>query len=192
MAANPWNVKTPPATAAYAYLFKPRPADEPGKEPKYGVCLIWDKKDLPKLKEMTDKIQALAVKTFGPEAIKDLKNGKLKGWIRDGDVAHPDKKEFKGKLFINANSTRRPGVVDCNAQPVMGPEDAYSRCLVRASINLFSFTKGGNRGVSFGLQNLMVVEKRERMDGGRSAEEDFKEFAGEPQVGTEDEGSPLD
>jgi hypothetical protein len=46
-------------------------------------------------------------------------------------------------------------------------------------VALYPFDNSGNRGVGVGLNNVMVVEKGPRLDGRKSASEEFAEYAGE-------------
>ena len=56
----------------------------------------------------------------------------------------------------------------------MEPEEIYSGCYVRASINAYAFNIQGNSGVSFGLNNIQKVRDGEPLGGGGSkAEDDF-------------------
>ncbi len=171
-------IKTPIFTGSYVNLFRPR-ASEEGKEPKYSICMLYKKEDFEagKLKDLEKAIIQTAQKKFGPKAEAMLKTGKIRGWFRDGDVEKPESPEYAGMVFLNASTTRKPGVVDKSLQPVMSEEDAYSGCLFRASLGLFAYDKAGNKGVGFGLRNVLVVEKGERIDGRRSAAADFAEFA---------------
>lgn len=185
-------IKIGPAIGSYANIFKPRAVNE-GDEPKYSISLLFDKKSAEKqLAELKRVIAYVAAKKFGPNWQKLCK----KIPIHDGDVDKPEQKEYAGKLFVNCSSTRQPGIVNRHLVPVTTEEDAYSGCLYVAAVNVFAFDhKVGGKGVSLGLNNLLVWEKGERIDGKKDASEDFAEYAeggATPAATGSDDASPLD
>jgi hypothetical protein len=168
------NVKTPRALGCYVFLQKPR-AGQNGGDLKYGVTLLWEKKaDLSKLKAA---IEQAAVGKWGPNAKLALEKNKLKNPLRDGDEKFTETGDvhFKGKVFVNATSTTRPGLVDTNLTPV-DPNEVYSGCFFHAALRPFAYDRNGNKGVGIGLQNLMLVGKGPRIDGRKSADAEFKDF----------------
>lgn len=171
----------PPGLGNYAAIFKPRAFE--GQDPKFSIVLAWPKAEKETLKPLIEAIVASAKATFGEEAVALLKAGKLKNPLRDGDVELSDdgKPRFPGCYFLTASAKadRQPQIVDSKLQPVFEEGEAYSGCTFRASVNLFTFEKKGNRGVAVGLNNLQVTKKGPHLDGRKSAEEDFKEFKDE-------------
>ena len=76
--------------------------------------------------------------------------------------------------FLNANSTKKPGIVDKDLNEILDPEEVYSGCWGRASINFYAFNTNGNRGVGVGLNNIQKIKDDEALGGVRaSAETDF-------------------
>jgi hypothetical protein len=171
-------VVLPPALGSYVTIFQPRAVNE-GDEPKYSISLLWDKGDKAKLVALEKAVEQVAIQKFGPDAPKLLKSGKLRSPLRDGDIDREDDPTYAGKIFLNANSTRQPGVVDAKLNPVFEEQEAYSGCTFRASVAVFPYEAKGNKGVGVGLNNLQVVAKGERIDGRRSAADEFSEFAEE-------------
>lgn len=159
----------------YVNAFEARAMNE-GEEPKYSVCILIDKSD----KATLDKINAAieAAKIVGKAKLAG-KNGKVptnvKTTLRDGDIDRPDDEAFAGMMFVNANSSRRPQVVDTSLNPIIDPEEFYSGCYGRASVNFYAYDFNGNKGIACGLNNLQKLEDGERFDGGSTAEEDFGE-----------------
>ena len=157
----------------YVNAFEARAMNE-GEEPKYSVCILISKSD----KAMLDKINAAieAAKIVGKAKLAG-KNGKVptnvKTTLRDGDIDRPDDEAFAGMMFVNANSSRRPQVVDSSLNPIIDPEEFYSGCYGRASVNFYAYDFNGNKGIACGLNNLQKLEDGERFDGGSTAEEDF-------------------
>ena len=76
--------------------------------------------------------------------------------------------------FLNANSTQKPGIVDRDLVEIIDPEEVYSGCYGRASINFYAFNTNGNRGVGVGLNNIQKLSDGEHLGATRaSAESDF-------------------
>lgn len=175
----------PPALGCFTWLAKPRPpmrrkagdGDGPGRS-LYQVTLIWKKRDKDKLRELADAVKAAALDAFGPSP-----KGKIRMPIRDGDADRPGYAEFVDSYFAAATSERRPGLVNARRQQIH-PDDvedeAYSGCTYIASVVPYSYDFQGNRGISLGLRNLMVTAKGPHLDGGVSAEEEFKDLGGGP------------
>lgn len=179
MATTAKRLKLPPAVGMFVSLFTPVAGPGGEGEAKYRITLVWPKKQEPLLEEFKKAVQEVAIAKWGPTAPKLLKEGKLKMPLRDGDEKADQYPEFKGTVFMTASSTRQPGVVDKKVQPVMDQEEAYSGCVYRASVALFAFDRAGSKGIGVGLNNIQVVKGKEdgmpRLDGRRSAEQDFAE-----------------
>lgn len=155
---------------SYAHVFEPTAIEE-GQTKKYSVSLIIPKSDT----KLVSKIKA-AIKAALEEG-KAKFGGKIpanyKNPLRDGDEERPDDENYKNSYFINANSIRKPGIVDENLDPIMDQDEFYSGCYGRASVNFYAFNVSGNKGVAAGLNNLQKLEDGPRLAGGSSAEEDF-------------------
>lgn len=157
----------------YVNAFEARAMNE-GEEPRYSVCILIDKSD----KATLDKINAAieAAKVVGKAKLAG-KTGKVpvnvKTTLRDGDIDRPDDEAFAGKMFVNANSSRRPQVVDANLNPIIDPEEFYSGCYGRVSMTFYAYDFNGNKGIACGLNNLQKLEDGEKLSGGSTAEEDF-------------------
>lgn len=163
-------VITPEFRASYVRVFEP--AEQPNGDMAYSVQMIFPKNT--DLSEMRAAAEAAMTKQFG-EKSKWPKNY----WnpFRDGDKDR-DAPEYENSIFILAKTKNQPGVVDENVQPIMSADEFYSGCYARASVVFYAFDKGGNRGLGVGLNNLMKTRDGDRLDGKRSAEEDFASFAG--------------
>ena len=172
-------VITNPVRLSYTHILEPSSSFE-GQDPKYSTVILVPKDDT----ETIEKIEAAQ-----KQALEDGKNTKFNGKIpkpwkntfRDGDEEADLEKnpEYAGHMFmsVSANADRRPGIVDAQLQPVMDPDQVYSGVYARVSINAFAFNTSGNKGVSFGLNNVMVLGYGDRLAGGATAESDFADFA---------------
>lgn len=161
-------VVTPEFRAAFAEVFQPKAFGE-GK-PKYSVVMLFDKKtDLTALKKAAFYV---ASAEYGPDKKKWPKNFRMP--FRDGDEKQ-DLAGYKGKIFITASSMERPGIVDKDKQQIHESDGTfYSGCFARAQINAFTYDAKGNKGVSFGLQNLQKVKDGDRFSGRQNPEDVFE------------------
>lgn len=169
---NSTKVITGKVRFSYANVFEPT-AMQDGQTPKYNVSIIISKSDTKTVEAIKKAIEA--AKEAGKSKIAD-KNGKipvnLKTPLRDGDEERPDDPAYENSYFINANSERKPGIVDRDLNPIMSRNDFYSGCYGRASINFYAFNVN-SKGIACGLNNLQKLEDGERLAGGSSTEEDF-------------------
>ncbi len=157
---------------SYAQVFEPKAMNE-SSTPKYSISLIIPKKD----KKTLDKIKA-AIESAIEEGKTSKWGGKvpknLKTPLRDGDDEREDDEVYAGAMFVNANSSNKPGIVDEDLNPILDKSEFYSGCYGRASINFYPYDSNGSKGIACGLYNLQKLEDGERLGGGGStAEEDF-------------------
>lgn len=156
---------------SYAHVFEPSAIND-GQDKKYSVSILIPKKDKKTLAKIEAAVEAA------------MEDGKTKKWggkippnlklpLRDGDEDRPDDEHYAGHMFVNANSARKPGLVDAELDPIMDREEFYSGCYGRASVNFYAFDSNGSKGVACGLNNLQKLEDGERLAGGVSAEVDF-------------------
>lgn len=156
----------------YCSVFEPQAMND-GDTPKYNVCILIPKSDTKTLDKIKKAIEA--AKVAGKAKIAD-KNGKipstLKTPLRDGDEERSDDPAYKGMMFINASSTRKPTIVDKDLNPIMSQDEFYSGCYGRASINFYAFNVQ-SKGIAAGLNNLQKLADGESLAGGSTADEDF-------------------
>lgn len=170
---SPTRVVTGKVRLSYVHLFEPWAADA-DTDPKYSCVILIPKDDKKTLGAIRRAIQAAAeagaAKHFGGKVPKNLATT-----LRDGDddeKVDPDNSpEYAGHMFMNVSSKTRPGLVDRNVLPVLDSTEIYSGCYARVDMNAFSYNVKGNRGVSFGLNNVQKWADGEYL-GGRSRAED--------------------
>ena len=169
---NSTKVITGKVRFCYVNVFEPTVMNE-GDTPKYNICVLIPKSDTATIDKINKAVEA--AKEAGKAKLAD-KNGRipanLKLPMHDGDVERPDDPAFKGHYFINANSMRRPSIVDRALNPIMTRDEFYSGCYGRASINFYAFNVS-SKGIAAGLNNLQKLEDGEMLAGGSTAEEDF-------------------
>lgn len=186
--ANTTKVVTGKVRFCYANVFEPVQIDE-NSSPKYSVCILIPKSDTATLSRIRAAIQAAA--ESGKAKIAD-KNGRvpanLKNPLRDGDIDRADDPNFADCYFINANSSRKPSIVDASLNPIIDKEEFYSGCYGRASMNFYAYNVS-SKGIAAGLNNLQKLEDGECLAGGSTAEEDFggeNAIGGDPFTATSD------
>lgn len=169
---------TPKLRAAYVNVFRPRTNDLNGEE-EYSLQLI-----IPK----TEKAFIQKVKDAATEAANDKWNGKppkgLRNPLRDADAEARENDEeaadyLKGCYFMNVKQSAKygkPQVVDKDRYEVIDPAEFQSGDYCRVSINAYAYDAKGNRGVSFGLNNVQVLGKGDPLSNRSRAEDDFDEW----------------
>lgn len=70
-------------------------------------------------------------------------------------------------MTFSAAEDRRPGIVDAKLQDIIAEEEVYSGIWARAQIRAFAYEQQGNRGVSFGLENVQKLRNDEPLGAGR-------------------------
>lgn len=158
---------------SYVNIFKSRSFHE-GQDAKYSICLLIPKEDKATIKKIKAAIE---------EAIQDgvsskwggKKPSNLKLPLRDGDEERADEaEEYEGMYFLNASSNSKPGIVDKDLNEILDPDEVYSGCWGRASINFYAFNTNGNKGIGAGLNNIQKVKDGDHLGSARaSAESDF-------------------
>ena len=165
---------------SYVNIFKSR-AFQAGQDAKFSICLLIPKEDKATIK----KIKA-AIEEAIQEGISAKWGGKkpanLKLPLRDGA---DEAEEYVGMYFLNANSNQKPGIVDKDLNEILDPDEVYSGCWGRASLNFYAFNSNGNKGVGVGLNNIQKLKDDERLGGARASAED--DFGGEDFEDDEDD-----
>jgi hypothetical protein len=164
------NVLTPKFRVSFPYVFRPQVNKmNPGAEAKYSLTMLFEKgADLSALKKAAE---TAIVDKWGADKTKWPKN--LRNPFRDqGD------KEFEGyeagAIFITATSKQRPGLVDAKLQDIIEEKDFYPGCYARATVRAFAYDNNGNRGVSFGLQNIQKLADGDPLGGRTRPADDFE------------------
>ena len=166
---------------SYVNVFEPKMS--PAGDMKYSLTLLIPKAD------------TVAVEELQAAVAKAIEQGKAKKWsgkvprfkyepIRDGDaeLEAGDKEgaEYVGHYFINASSSKPPGISYIESgtvRPLTDPTKLYSGCYCRVDLNPFPYSNAGNNGIGWGLNNVLLIRKGERLDGRQSCEDAFKAFA---------------
>ena len=174
---SPTRVVTGKVRLSYVHLFEPY-SNKPEQEPRYSCTILIPKSDKATLKKLQDAIKAAAengkASVFGGRVPSNIKTT-----LHDGDEeADLDRNpEYAGHYYMALNSKQRPGVVDEDLNAVLDSTKVYSGCYGRVSINAFAYSNSGNKGISFGLNNVQFLEDGEPLGGRTRAEDDFADLA---------------
>ena len=172
---NPTRVVTGEVRLSYANLFEAKSIQ--GSKPKYSVSLIIPKSDKATLAKIEAAIDAAIEAGTAKFGGKRPNKAALKLPLRDGDTERDDE-AYANSMFVNANSTTPPQVVDESLAPILDRSQVYSGCYGRASITFYAFNTNGNKGIACGLGNIQKIRDGEPLGGGHiSAEEDFAAFS---------------
>ncbi|WP_302968326.1 DUF2815 family protein [uncultured Varibaculum sp.] len=172
---NPTRVVTGEVRLSYANLFEAKSIQ--GSKPKYSVSLIIPKSDKATLAKIEAAIDAAIEAGTAKFGGKRPNKAALKLPLRDGDTERDDE-AYANSMFVNANSTTPPRVVDESLAPILDRSQVYSGCYGRASITFYAFNTNGNKGIACGLGNVQKLRDGEPLGGGHvSAEEDFAAFS---------------
>lgn len=165
---------------SFPHVFEAYAANE-GDEKKFSLMLIIPKKNKEAVKLIQDAIEA--AKAAGKSKWGGKTPANLKTPLRDGDEERPDDPSVEGCYFMNANAKRKPGVRVLENGKVTEPldesdngEDMYPGAWGAVTINMFAYDARGNKGVAAGLNNVIKTRDDERLDGGRTADQDFEDL----------------
>ena len=157
-----------------------------GSDPKYSVSCVIPKSDKKTLAKIEKAVEAAKEEAKGKKwGGKIPPNLKLP--LRDGDIERPDDENYANCMFLNANSTDKPGIVDRQVTPILDPMQVYSGCYCNVSLSLYGFNSNGNRGVACGLGNIQWLKDGERLSGKADAASDFDAVADDDDVLGDDE-----
>lgn len=163
----------PKARISYPYLFSPRPPNpkKPDEEPRFGVALIFEEGT--DLKPMMLVAMEVAQARW-PKAPAMIKSGRLHWPFRSDPEDVAEKGYPLGSTFTNTSAKSKPGVVDASLADVTDPGDAYAGRYCFASVTAYTYDVKGNKGVTFGINNLQILEHGERLDGRMSPQDEFE------------------
>ena len=173
------NIRTGPVRLAFPDLFQKSKPIPPNDEGKYGANLLFPLGvDLTLLEN-----ECLEALTKAP-------------WYRPGmggmtmPIKDPAKMPLKdpggmlkyagfqgGARYVIATSNDKPLVVDSRMSPVTDEAKVYPGVWAITTIRAFTYNKGVNKGVGFGLQSVMIVADDNSL-GGKPPANPQRDFGG--------------
>lgn len=186
---------TPKGRLAFVQLneAKIKPNSKPGAKPKYGTAILIPKgADIEALKTL---VNDKAKEKFGDKLKNDGFKKKLKSPIKKcSDCTNAEGVVYSGfddprfEYCIWPQTTTKPGIVDAKGANVAEPSEVYSGRWGRLNVHAFSFDVDGNVGISFGLDNVQLLDHDEMMGGRAKASDEFEPVEG-VATGAEDSDS---
>jgi hypothetical protein len=182
-------VYTPVFRASFPNVFKARKNDLNGKD-EYSVVALFPKgTDLTELKKAAE---AAVKEKWGADPAKWPKL--LKSPFRDQAEREKEGKLPQGyeagAIFMNLKSTQKPGLIkheNGQAVDITDSSEFYAGCYAKATVRAYAYDQKGNKGVAFGLQNILKVKDGDPIGNRSKPEDDFK-----PVAATEStEGAPA-
>ena len=176
------NVITPEFRAGYVGLFKASaPKDDPNGKKKYSIRALFPPNT--DLSELKGEAQKAATEKWGSAIPKALRSPfRTNGELETPVAGVP---EDWIVMSFTANEDRRPGIVDANLQDVIDESVVYSGAWYRAEVRAFAYEARGNKGVSFGVQNVQKMRNDEPIGAGRKpASKVFSKVGGDTSEGT--------
>jgi hypothetical protein len=158
---------------SYVHLFEPY-SNQEGQEPKYSTTILIPKSDTATMDKIR-KAQEAAAENGKTSVFGGRVPANLKTTLHDGDEEADLEKnpEYAGHYYMALSSKTRPGVVDPALNAVIDPTQVYSGCFARVSMNAFAYSNSGNKGISFGLNNVQFLDDGPMLGGRTRAEDDF-------------------
>ena len=179
-------VTTGEVRASYFSALAPRKNELSGKD-EYSTQILIPKTDTATIAALKAAAKEALAAKFGDKIPKNVRNP-----LRDGDTetkqdGSPLGKEYQGCFFCNVKSTTKPGAIDTHGNDLIGADDIVSGDYIRVSLNAYAYSQAGNNGVSFGLNNILLVRKGEPLGGAKpSAAADFGIVRGAAPAATAD------
>jgi len=162
---------TPKGRLSYPYLFSPKKAKKDSEKDKYCTALIFE--DGTDLRPMKEAAMAVAQARW-PDAPNMIRGGRMRWPFRSDPEDVKEKGYPAGSTFMNVSAgDNRPGVVDASLNAVLDSNEAYAGRYVFVSLTAYTYDVNGNRGVTFGLNNVQLLEHGERLDGRLAAADEF-------------------
>jgi hypothetical protein len=167
---------------AYPHLFEPY-AYQNGPNKKYEITLMIPKSDTKTMEDIKKALAAAKARKWPAGAGKEVQSP-----VKDGDEMSTD--AFKDHWIIRAKAGKpdgsgRPGVVLPNLKPAAA-DDIVSGDFCNVDINAYGYDQSGNKGLSFGLNNVQLAMKGDRIGSGKARPEsvfEAMEMAGSPSTG---------
>lgn len=157
-------ILTPKFRAAFLAITSPSAGKNddgtPGA-PKYSVKAVFEPDaDLSALKAAAGQA---ATDKWGTNIPKNLRSPFRKNVDLDKPVVGMSDDAIV--MTFSAKESSRPGLVDASLNDIIDPSKVYSGAYFRAQVRPFCYENAGNKGVSFGLQNVQFLADGEPLGG---------------------------
>ncbi len=173
------NTMTPPFRVSYPNVFKAKKNDLSGQD-EYSIVALFPKDA--DLKPLVAAAEAAMKAEWGEDKKKWPANIRSP-FRKQEERAKTDETTGRkvlpsgyteGAVFLNLKSKQKPGLVNQKREDIIDDTEFYAGCWARATVSCYAYDKKGNRGVSFGLQNIQKVKDDEPLSGRTTAQDDFE------------------
>ena len=173
---------TPEMIGSFVKVFEAEP--NLSGDMKYSIQLLinkTDKKGIAQLEAMIEKAKMKGKEKHWAGKVPPFRYEPLRDGDKELASGEKDDASYKGRMFLNASAKEsdKPQVVGPDASPLMDQDMLYSGAIVRADLSAFPYKNGGNNGIGWYLNSLMVVRDGERLDGKQNAVDAFAKYAEE-------------
>lgn len=171
-------VITPNFRAAFVGLFRATaPKENPNGAKKYSIRAVFPADA--EMSEMKKQAGAAASEKWGTNIPKNLRSPFRTNEELDNPI--PGIPDDWVVMTFSATEDRRPGLVDSQLQDIIDEAEVYSGAWFRAQVRAYAYEASGNRGVSFGLENVQKLKDDEPLGRGKiPASKAFEAFGEAP------------
>lgn len=165
-------VTGPDTVFAYPSLAQPTKSNFGGEE-RYRITLIIPKSDTVTEKKLRDAIR----RCYDANAEEiGVSFNTIKYPLKDGDLKAGKYAAFKNAWYVEAISKVKPQLVDRYGGEITDPEEIRSGNIGRASLSIYAYNKGINKGVGCGIRALKKLREGKPLGNYVSAELDFEGY----------------
>ncbi len=155
---------TPEFKAAYCGIFRATaPRENPEGKKKYSMRAVFPPNS--DIAAMKSAVKSAISEKWGNAQPKNIRLPFRKNSDLDNPIPGVDDDAII--CTFSANEDRRPGIVDKNLQEIIDETEVYSGAWFRAQIRPYAYDVSSNRGVAFGLENVMKVRDDSPLGSGR-------------------------
>ena len=165
---------------SFPHLFEPYAITDE-QDPRYSTMILLPKSDkttYEALRKAEKEAAELGKAKFGGRV-----PAKVASIIKDGDEdgTAEDYPERAGHYYmtVGANIDYQPEVVDRALNPIISRNEVYSGVYARVSLTAFAYNTAGNKGVSFGLNNVQIIGGGDPLGNRKRAEDEFDALSDE-------------
>ena len=162
----PDNIISPEFRAAFVSVFKAtagKNADGTTNKPKFSIRACFP--PTTKLDALKREAESAARDKWGDKIPKTLRSPFRLNEELENPI--PGIGDDWVIMTFSANEDRRPGIVDAQLQDSIDDSNVYSGAWYRAQIRAFAYENAGNKGISFGLQNVQKLRDDDPLGSGR-------------------------
>lgn len=182
---------------SFPHLFK-ADAFNANQTAKFSVVMVMPSKGMALVRK---ELEAAAEGKWGPDRKKWPANVRKMDFatycspnakdgfpVRCGDDVEYE--GYEGMEYVKASTTKAPGVVGLDRQPILDEAEAHAGVIARARIQAFAYERPDGSGVALSLEHVLIVKDDGTNWGGGSrvrAEDAFGDFTSPD--GSEDRGN---